>query len=81
MVHRELETDDRAVAPADERRAFDLERIKHGHDVVRHLREVQGFRPQRAAPVAAAVDHHHAVPRSERRHLQRPVLAVAARAV
>ena len=55
MVHRDVEADDRAVAPADDRRLWDLQGIHQPHHVGRHQIVAVRLLVAGAAAVAAAV--------------------------
>jgi hypothetical protein len=55
MVHGDVEADDSAVAPADQRGLVDLEIVHECDDVGGHQRVTVGLRGARAAAMAAAV--------------------------
>ncbi len=77
----EVDADDAAVAPSDDVRLRDLERVHQRNDVVRH--QIVSVRPcvARRAAVAAAVHQDHGVARRDRGNLIAPVVAVGETAV
>ena len=81
VPEREVDADDAAVAPADDVRLRDLERVHQRHDVVGH--QIVAVRPRvaRRAAVAAAVHQDHGVARRDRGNLIAPIVAVGETAV
>jgi hypothetical protein len=77
----EVESEDGAVAPADDVGLADLERIHHRHHVVGHEIVTVRARVARACPVASAVHQDHGVMRRHRRDLGAPIVGVGEAAV
>ena len=76
MMHRDVEADDPAVAPADDRGLLDFKEIHQpdhirGHQIVAVRPLVAG-----AAAVTAAVHDDNAIARLQRAHLMAPVIRV-----
>ena len=76
MVDGDVEADDGAVAPADDRGLVDLERVHQAEHVRGHQVVAEGLVVARAAAVAAAVHHDDAVVLGQHRHLVAPVVGV-----
>src|SRR5262245_21926398 len=76
MMHGDIEPDDRAVAPADDRSLWNFEEIHQCNDVLRH--QVIAVWPgvAGAAAMAAAVHDDDAVLRLERLDLLAPVIRI-----
>ena len=76
MVHRDVEAEDRPIAPTDDRRLWDLEEIHQpGHIRGHQIVAIRLF-VARTAPVAAAVHHDDAVALLQFADLIAPVIGV-----
>jgi len=76
MVQRDVEADDRTVAPADDRRFRDMQKVHQPDHIGRHQIVAIGLVVAGAAAVAAAVHDDDAVARLERANLVAPVIGV-----
>ncbi len=81
MIDRDVQADDRSVAPADERRPLDLQEVHHAEHVGGHQVVPEGLLVARASPVAAAVHDDDLIALRQRRHLVAPVVGVPEPAV
>ena len=81
MVHGDVEADDAAIAPADDRGLIDLQMVHQREHVRGHEVVAVGLLDARAAAVAAAVHDDHPIVLGQRRHLIAPVVGVAEAAV
>jgi len=77
MMDRDVEAENGAVAPADDRRLLDLQIIHEGQHVRGHQVIAIGLIVAGAAPMAAAIHHDDAIGLRERGHLQAPIVRIA----
>ena len=76
VLHRDVEADDRAVAPADDRRLFDLEMVEQGDHVRGHQIVAIRLLIAAAAAVAAAVHDDDLIMPLQRADLVAPVIGI-----
>lgn len=81
VAHRQVQPEDRAVTPADDVGAFDLQSVEQRDDVVGHQVVAEWSGIPRTATVATAVYRDDGVPRREGLDLMAPVIGVGQTAV
>src|SRR5580704_1022210 len=76
MMHGDVEPDDGAITPADDRGLLESEMIHQGQNVPGHQIVTEGLRIAAGSSVAAAVHHDDLVVSFERPNLVTPVICV-----
>src|SRR5262249_47750365 len=76
MAHCDIETNDPAIAPTDQRHLVDLQKIEQCQIVIRHLRVAERLVCAGTASMTAAVSDDHHVVLAQLRDLETPDVAV-----